>query len=375
MNIFDNSLLSTLLSLAASFLGLSIVVQVIQELYKYLRSSKGRAFQKALNDFLGPLSYELQRPGVMPDVRVRGPFQLKRVRPKGTILPLSRDELVNALERTAPGYVQLALSRLKFEVEYQSGAPKPPSALWLGFLNELGKVEQGTMGYWNAFEIASFLREWNYSWEQEQINDTSGILRIGNIMPPAKDLDANLLMSAFRKKFLGHVENAGERYSQFESNFNYTYGRANRRLSFIISLIITICFNLQIDTLYKRASAMDPADAVKLADSAMELYNQKTALPDSLIKENLELAGKVISQTLQNESNRQATEYLIDFSNIPNPFKGDYNFFLYLLYSLITAVFITFGAPFWNDIASALLHLQKSTAVNNKSTAKEENNG
>jgi len=88
MNILDNSLLTTLLTMAATFLGLSIVVQVIQELYKYLRSSKGRAYQLALKDFLGPLATELMRPGVLPDVRVRGPFQLMRIRPKGMILPL-----------------------------------------------------------------------------------------------------------------------------------------------------------------------------------------------------------------------------------------------------------------------------------------------
>ena len=88
MNFLDNSLLTILLTLAATFLGLSIVVQVVQELYKYLRSSKGRAYQIALQDFLGPLAHELLRPGVLPDIRVRGPMQLKRVRSKGMILPL-----------------------------------------------------------------------------------------------------------------------------------------------------------------------------------------------------------------------------------------------------------------------------------------------
>lgn len=74
MDILDNSLLTVILTMAVTFLGLSLVVQVVQELYKYLRSTKARAYLQVLQDFLGPLSNELMRPGIVPDIRVRGPF-------------------------------------------------------------------------------------------------------------------------------------------------------------------------------------------------------------------------------------------------------------------------------------------------------------
>ena len=52
MNILDNSLLTTLLALAATFLGFLIVVQVLQVLYIGLTRSKGRA-NKCYSKFSG----------------------------------------------------------------------------------------------------------------------------------------------------------------------------------------------------------------------------------------------------------------------------------------------------------------------------------
>jgi hypothetical protein len=373
MNILNNSLLNVLLTLAATFVGLSIFVQVIQELYKYLRSTKGRAYQKALKDFLGPLASELLKPGVLPDIRVRGPFQLKRVRPKGFIMPLKSDELSNALERTAPAWIQRTLNQLKLEVEFQSSKPVSKSISWERFLKDLGNVEQGTTGYWNAFEIAEFLSEWKYQWKEETVKDNPQLKRIGSLKPPAKQIDANQLLLSFKKRFLPYVQDAKERFSQLGNNFNYSYSRANRRLTFIIALLITILFNLRIDVLYKNAQQVDPTEAIKFAETTLEIYNNKK---DSLlIEENLKSARELIDNALRLQTDRQNTKYLIDFSSIPNPFAGDFTFFLYLLYSFLTALFITFGAPFWNDIASALLRLQKGKKSANGSASTGENNG
>lgn len=375
MNFLDNSLLTVLLTLAATFLGLSIVVQVVQELYKFLRSSKGHAYHKALQDFLGPLAFELMRPGVLPDVRVRGPLQLKRVRPKGIILPLKREELAGALERTAPPWIQQTLKQLNLEVEFQSDKLSSPSVSWQGFLNDIGKAEQGSLGYWNAFEIAEFLTEWGYDWQPKTLKESSQLKRIGTLTLKENDLDARQLLLAFRKKFLAYVENATESFSQLENNFEYTYGRANRRLTFIIAFLITLFFNLPINVLYQKAQEVDPAAAIKLAETTMEIYNRQTELPDSLIKENLDLAKQILSETLKEQSAKQAADDFISWSTIPHPFSGDFTFFLYLFYCSITAIFITFGAPFWNDIASALLRLQKGKASAKNSSPTGVNNG
>jgi hypothetical protein len=373
MNFLDNSLLTVLLTLAATFLGLSIVVQVVQELYKYLRSSKGRAYQIALQDFLGPLAQELLRPGVLPDVRVRGPMQLKRVRSKGMILPFKKEELANALERTAPPWIQRTLKQLNLEVDFQTNKPLSKSVSWGEYLKELGKVEQGTTGYWNAVEIVEFLKEWEYTWHQETVDDNQEIKRIGTINPKNTEVDAKQLLLAFRKRFLPYVENANENFSQLGNNFEYTYGRANSRLTFIIALLLTFIFNLPINVLYRNAQQVDSESAIKFAETTLDIYsNQKDSL---LTKEDIELAKNIMRNTLELQKDKQNTKHFIDFSTIPNPFSGDYKFFLYLLYCFITAIFITFGAPFWNDIASALLRLQKGKSSVKNSSAPEVNNG
>jgi hypothetical protein len=383
MNLLDNSLLTILLTLAATFLGLSIVVQVIQELYKYLRSSKGRAYQIALQDFLGPLASELFRPGVLPDVRVRGPLQLKRVRPEGMILPLKREELSKALERTAPSWIQKTLKQLEFEANNQFNKTLSQSVSWEGFLKELGKVEQGTSGYWNAFEIAEFLQEWKYDWQQEKLKDNPKVNRIGTFDFKESNIDAKQLLTAFRKKFLSHVENADENFSKLESNFEYTYSRANRRQTFIIAFLLSFIFYLPIDVLYQNAQKIDPESAIKLAETTMNIYKDKIEKPDSLnsenldslIQKNLDLAKLIMTETLKAQSSESGLEYFDDWAAFSDIFHGDFRLFLYLFYCAITSIFLTFGAPFWNDIASALLRLQKGNASAKSPTSSGVNNG
>lgn len=373
MNFLDNSLLTVLLTLAATFLGLSIVVQVVQELYKYLRSSKSRAYLISLQDFLGPLAQELLRPGVLPDIRIRGPMQLKRVRSKGMVLPFKQDELASALERTAPPWIQRTLEHLNMEAKFQKDKPLPPSASWEKFLKELGNSEKGAIGYWNAFEIAEFLKEWEYDWQQETLKDNSEIKRIGTLTFKNTTLDAKQLLTAFRKKFLSYVENANQNFSKFEKNFEYTYTRANRRQTFIIAILITIIFNLPIDLLYRNAQQVDSEAAIKFAETTLEIY--QTQKDTILIKEDVEMAKEIMRNTLTLQKAKQNTKYLINFAAIPDPLAGDFKFFIYLLYCLITAVLITFGAPFWNDIASALLRLQKGKSSEKSSPSTEVDHG
>lgn len=374
MNLLNNSLLTVLLTLAATFLGLSVLVQVIQELYKYLRSSKLRAYLNALQDFLGPVTFELMRPGVLSDIRVRGPFQLRRIRPKGMILPLKQEELIMALEKTAPLWIQRTLNQLKLEVKLQSDKSTVLSNSFKEFLAELGKVEEGTTGYWNALEITDFFKKSGDNWKQESIRTNEKGKPVGKLLPPKKEIDAKQLLLTFSKRFLPHVEDAAARFSQFENNFEYTYARANRRLTFFIGMLIAFCLNLPIDELYKKAKETDPATAISLAESTIKYYTQKTQLDssatsDSLVQENLRLAKEILNTIIIKETKKQKVDYIINRDFVEKLYQNEWFFLRYLFGCVVTAIFITFGAPFWNDIASALLRLQKGKSSNNSASA------
>lgn len=394
MDILNNSQLTNLLTLATYFLALSIVVQVIQELYKYLRSSKGRAYKNALLDYLGPMCSQIFRSGVLSNLRVRGPMQLRRVSPKGQILPLSKEDLSKAIERTSPPWIQDILNQLKLEVSYKSGKQLDKSASWNSFLERLGKVEQGTTGYWNAYDIAEFLQSCGYEWEEVEIDlpktvDTTKnehlkqIKRIGVFRAKEGTMNANELLISLKKKFLPHLDEALENYNQFESNFEYTYARSNKRQTFIISLLLTFIFCLPINVLYQNAQKIDSKSAIKLAESTIEMYqeniqtqdstNSETQMSDSLFNSNLKLIQQLMTETINNNSNKSGITYFDDWKSFADIFKGDFRLIQYLFYCLITSIFLTFGAPFWNDIASALLRLQKGTSKKSSSSGEVSN--
>ena len=120
-----DTVLTPLLAMTAWFLGLSILVQVLQEMWKFITSSKSRAFEEALSDFLGP--FVIGRLRQDPLLAVRGPFQFKRVGIAGRILPLNADDLVGSLEKSAPEWQRLLKRALDFEAAVQMSGPAPPS--------------------------------------------------------------------------------------------------------------------------------------------------------------------------------------------------------------------------------------------------------
>src|SRR5882672_6705697 len=117
--LIGSSLISTILGLVGILFGLSILVQVIQESWKYLLSTKSGAYQRALFVFLGPWSQELLQPGLIPDLQVNGPLQRWRSRPRGRLQPMDEQTLVSALERTAAPWVQRILEALRAEEALQ----------------------------------------------------------------------------------------------------------------------------------------------------------------------------------------------------------------------------------------------------------------
>ena len=131
MPIASTSLLSTVLAMAAAFLALSLLVQVIQECYKYLTSSRSKAYRGALIDFLGDKAKVLLESKELADLRARGPFQFSTGESKGHLEPMDKDDLMAALERAAPEWIQKSVHRapardLAPEGRERAGEPVAP---------------------------------------------------------------------------------------------------------------------------------------------------------------------------------------------------------------------------------------------------------
>ncbi len=363
----SSALLSTLLALAAAMLALSILVQIVQEVYKYLSSSKERAYTNALLDFLGPWASQILQPGKVMRLQIRGPMQWFRFRPKQRLLPMKRDELISALETTAPTWVRRTLEHLELEAGFQNGKPSPPSPTWRAFLRELGTVEKGAPGFWSAYEIARFLLDYGHSMTPGQAapGDSEGTERLGEIRFFEQDqFNAAQTLMAFRQKFLPHILSAGDHYDQLQSNFEFQYGRRNLRQTFVIALIVALLFNLSLQRLYRYASAVSPTEATSLAETSLRFYQEYRQTQDTgsstrgtevmstdtlKLKKLLDLSQEMLEQSKSVKFNLVGNEVL----------DGLGSFLNYIFGCLITALLLSFGAPIWNDAASALLNLQK----------------
>jgi len=373
----DAPFLTTILALAASFLGLAIIVQVIQELYKYLAGTKAVAYRKSLEDALGPWAAAVSRPGALPDLRVRGALQFRRLRPRGLVIPLQREQLVPALERTAPVLVQQGIDCLAREVQFQAGLPQAASPSWRAYLREIGDAERGSRSYWTALEICEFLASWHHVWKRPRERGKDQPERAGQLTPPG-NLNASQLQEAFRSRFTPEVDRAAAALPQVNENFEYQYRRRNTRLTATIAFLLALLCNLPFDELYRKARETDPATAVAMAEKVLELYHARQELgagQDSVVLRNLEIAGNVAAETLKAERSKMYVDYLISWPFVQNLFRqGWLEILKYLLGCAVTAVFVAFGAPLWNDVASALLRLQKGSPKAG-GTLKESGNG
>jgi hypothetical protein len=374
----SSALLSTLTALAATMLALSILVQIVQEVYKYLSCSKERAFTNALLDFLGPWTSQLLRPGGVMKLQIRGPLQWFRFRPKQRLLPMQHDELISALETTSPTWVKRTLERLKLEVGFQKSVAASPSPTWQNFLAELGAIEKGAPGFWSAYEVSRFLLDYGHNitpFKPKSANQ-KGTQYLGNIGYSGKiPFDAAEILAAFQLKFLPHIVRADNHYEQLQRNFDYQYQRRNLRQTFIIALFVALLFNLSLQRLYRYASAVSPTEASSLAETSLKFYQEyrqdmEVATVDRSVKvtemDNLKLKKLInLSQEILEQSKS------VTFNVVGKEVhKNLTSFFLYFFGCVLTALLLSFGAPIWNDAASALLNVQKAkrkelTAVQN----------
>lgn len=364
MPLTESSLLSTFLGIAATFLWISLLVQIIQEIYKFGGSSKSRAYTAALKDFVGPWATQLLQPEAFEHNFARGPFQFLRFKPGGILLPLGKDQLINSLVRTSPPWIRKSIERLELEIKFQNGSPKPPSAQFNEFLRELNEVDKDSLGYWDALEIRNWMGAW---W-----SGSSPAAESKHLRPPTQ-LDAREVLIGLREKFVPHIQEVEKNHPQFEENFKYVYRRRNLRQTFIIAFFFACIFNFSVDRIYSDAKSLDPEKAAAVATQAIEYYaNQEMdyVLTDSTITEQLSLAREILDNSLKSvKESEAAISYLVDWDKITEDFKS---VFLYLIGCIFTAVFVSFGAPFWNDISKTLLSIQQSKRQRNVNSIKEK---
>ena len=367
-------LLGTLMGLAAYLLAIALFVQIIQELLKFLRSGESRVYTMVLGDLLGPWARHLTRPGVLPDLQVRGPFQFLRLRPRGVLLPLDREALVGALEKTAAPRIRRTLEALRQESKLQAGKPQASSPSWLGYLDELLSVGRGSPGYRNARQVSEFLAEWGVLTKKEVGEGFQSRNK-------AKHLDAAETLSAFRHRFLAHVIDADQRYPQLMRNFEYAYRRRNMLSTFIIGIAVALLFNFPFDRIYQRAASLSAEQRVELAERAIATYERLTPENDEAKRQEAEELKSLAIEAIEIAAGRDGSiDYLGGWNTVRQYWEegGRSGWILTLRYffgCLITAVLVSFGAPFWHDLAKALLRLQQGRRTRPRPEAGEATNG
>lgn len=379
--ILSGSLLGTLLGLLAALLVFSLFVQVVQELYKYLADSKGHTYTRSLVDMLGPWAEQLRRADALPHLLARGPFQFRRVRPRGVLLPMDQPTLLSALERTSPAWVQRTLNEIRVEADLQKGKPAAASPGWIAFVHELqdflgtrtaanGKRTSGSAasiappGQRLAKEVLEFLETWHPSTPAAATNKRS---KAPSTPAPSPALDAQGLLTAFRRRFLPHVLDAERDFPQLAKNFEHSYRRRNLRHSFTIAFVVAMLFNLPFQELWQAAGRLSDTDFAATSEKALTLFERSQNLPSAseYEKERNQLR-EAAKQLVGDLTDRCELQKGGGFSNFRMRWIGAVwkqleaftDKLFYILGCLFSAVLVSFGAPFWNDVAGAIFRAQ-----------------
>jgi len=379
----DTQVLTTIIGVAATILALSVVVQVIQEMYKYFTSSQSRVYVKVLTDHMGAIAKDIAFAPDFADLRTRGPFEILRRRPTGRLMPLEADELRAAAERTAPLWVQRTLDQLRLE-EASGAGSKIPSVAWTSFLEKLSSVARGAKGYETAKEIAAFLAEHGHSWESGK--DHVGT--VSHISDPKHTFDPTVLIKAFEREFVPHIVKTAENTRLLDDHLAYATGRRNLRHTVVIGFLLAAAVGLPVQAIYQNAATMPPDKVIEFAEAVTDLYektqqaspaggevDEETARPT--VDENPDLTQITPPERLNADSLlKPLIRYISDARMSGTPgyemmsiigskewkakYHGFWGILLYVLGNIGTAILVGFGAPFWNDILKSVLGLKRT---------------
>jgi hypothetical protein len=346
--------LTNLIALAGILLGLSLFVQVFQELWKYLTGSKSKAYTKVLVDALGPWVAQLLRSGTMPDVRGRRPFQFRRLRPTGELRPLQCGQLLDALERSSPPWYLRAIRALELEMELNKDGSVAPSPAWREFLGQLDKASPGSPGYHAATKVVRFLDEWG---------QTPGTAKPGRRQAAEpNEWQPGALLAAFRHEFLPQLQRVATQYPQIMQNYDYEYRRRNMRQTVLVALLVTLAFSLPFDRIYQAATQVSPEQASQLAETAVGLFEADMSAVGEVsdtVRAQMDTARDIATAVMSSLGpEAESLGRLITWDDV-SEMRQQNTVLRYLLGCLLTALLVSFGAPVWHDLARTLLRLQR----------------
>jgi hypothetical protein len=251
--------LDTLLAVTAMLLGLALIVQVVQEIYKYLTNSRARAYHLVLRDYFGPWIDQLYGSGPATRFQVRGPFQFFKSRPTGVLLPLAKDELLEAMDAVAPDWIGHTLEALKNERRLQPAGGAPPSPALGTLVANLRSAAAKATPHSNARRMLDFLAAWG-------VVDKAGRLR--------KEVDAQRVLEGLYQRFFPDRIRTEQEFGQLERNYEHAYKRRNLRHTFLFGLLVAVFLNFPFDAIYRRASELSPEEAAALAQVMLDAHEQ-----------------------------------------------------------------------------------------------------
>ena len=380
-NTMESTSLTLILGLSSILLGLSVIVQTLQEIYKYFSNSKSRAYSNAMRSYMGSIFSQVLQSSTIQDTRVQGPFQIFRYRPKNYTLPIDPDQLQKALYSSLSVWKKRAYDALKLESQIQNGAAASPSVEWRAFLTDLSRVPRNTQSAFAADDVVRFLTDWQHSATTD--SDLIGKIDLdSNVV-----LDAKKMLTAFDARFFSQHRYYLDNYSSFNKAFDFQYRRRNSRHSVLIAILLTVTCNLPIQEVYKAASGMDESQAMALADQVMKISQQESHPnpPGNTIDTTRERSNGINTSRELIDAIKKAggtRARLFDVQSAASKVKALFvardgkqesgESWKYLFGCFITAILISFGAPVLNDVVGTIVRLKRGDSVKEE---KEVSNG
>lgn len=348
----DGFTLEALIGLAGIFMGLAIAVQVLQEIYKYVTWSKARAYRIALRDFLGDWVDKAYGCEALRSMYVRGPFELvksffrkllnlKRKKSAAAgLLPLTKEDLLHAVDRTAPDWVRDVIDVLKKERDLQQGTSAPPSPVLGELIDDVWTRYACDTPARKTFD---FLVKWKVTGQPKK----------GSKKPLRKSCDAARVLEAFYQRYVPERAKVNEEFEQFTANFEHTYQRRNFRQTLMLATLLSLLLGLPFSALYNEARSLAPEEAIRVTQSLSELHDESQADPEKAaeLNELLQRLREPLEQILEPQELDlgRGVARLRELVGTPKQIPG------YLGHCLLTALLIAFGAPFWDRLSKALL--------------------
>jgi hypothetical protein len=299
-----------LMSLIARLGGLSVFAQACQELYKFLSNSKAQTYTRVFGDLLGPAARSAIGADSSATLGVSGPFQRAPVAPGQAVLPVADPQVSSTIKQGLPHWDRRTLEALQVEASLAQEGNSVRSPGWKAFRKELHAARKVS---YRAHSIDRFL-------SQSESSDL-------NLTPPQT-------LTSFRQAFAPHLSESDRQAPQLRANFDYAYRRRNRRQSFTIGMLLALGLNQPLGRIYDRAYANPTSTASAIAGTT------ETGTAGNG-------AGTPSTQVIppsQPQPTQCGTLLACVASGKWMEALGN------LLGCLATAVLVSFGAPFWNDL-------------------------